>query len=981
MLHHINRSSFFFLLFSVFLLLSVCCAPQYTFATKMSTSSASNQATTQPQQTRHNTVSSKFFLLVFCASQGWIDIQHTNHKSALQQFIGNYLCGDNTHPSSHEILKKILLDSIVALASNNLTLYDSQHQELVESAECEKSFPSVFYDFVNDCQQPQFTILLDATTGEDLQFAPSTEAHLDATNCWITLHHQFKQQWITNTTTKTNIVVAEIPLSSSEMQQLLRAQERGHCFLVIEGTHDVTVPAHRKADSITLCYINVLETLATCSRMLDDIDDQQQHDMQCTFDFLRQHCRVDINTASLPGHKLSRFLYQHSRLFVNASSFVSNTHEQVASDMRTVQPRHVHMQLRQDKAPVPARFRSSPTHESIMDQSTDSSSTESDCSMYSNKKHGEHTQQHSDSDSDHDGDDDYKPKPNQRNKRTPTHQSAPHDNHHVGTHATRRQRVHSPEESAHRTDEVDQAKQINVGQLQLEEKWRIAKEFHQKEEEALAWPQQPCDNCKQFYPGMKIHEDNNISNAGQPATLLCDKCYKNTSNHFLVFGADNDMDVGEVPEVLKRLSLAEQQAIALCSNMVHVTVIQGSGQKKYTHHTITFPQKISEYTRILPRLPHEIKNIIMMRQRKDGTPCMTKLCRGHLRDALLYLKQHNEYFKNIEISDDHLSHYPETEDEVSMEEHNFGVTQHIDEEEEQQTQATTSQENVHVATATDECSKNNNRSAIGTAFAAFLQATTDALTQSPATASMSNTTTTAMPASAFSASSDTIVPPQVVRHGVHTDSVGSVTTLTTNAIDDTSIRQQKARALAVALQTVHKQQPTTSSITTPDGKDIIIDDVHIERKNETTVILNAPSHDPHPVSEYSSGLFTMAYPALFPHGKADYTSAYANESQKHKHGPISLKTYAQHLMQQADSRFATHPTFPYCLLNMIQRNQTQTQKRYFMSKRGWVAHANSHGLTCDELQEEVNNNPHFVEQLERITETVSRYKTSSKVPQ
>ena len=73
-----------------------------------------------------------------------------------------------------------------------------------------------------------------------------------------------------------------------------------------------------------------------------------------------------------------------------------------------------------------------------------------------------------------------------------------------------------------------------------------------------------------------------------------------------------------------------------------------------------------------------------------------------------------------------------------------------------------------------------------------------------------------------------------------------------------------------------------------------------------------------PLSEYSTrGLFSMAFPTLFPTGKADFTHPCRKK--------LDLHEWAKHLMRYRDSQFATHPHFWFFTLNLIFRHRAMQQ--------------------------------------------------------
>jgi hypothetical protein len=86
-----------------------------------------------------------------------------------------------------------------------------------------------------------------------------------------------------------------------------------------------------------------------------------------------------------------------------------------------------------------------------------------------------------------------------------------------------------------------------------------------------------------------------------------------------------------------------------------------------------------------------------------------------------------------------------------------------------------------------------------------------------------------------------------------------------------------------------------------------------------------PSQGP-ALSEYSTtDLFTMAFPSLFPFGKADFSTP---RRQK-----LDLYEWAKHLMRYKDARFATHPRFRFFALNLIFRHRAMSRGPWQVSFR------------------------------------------------
>ena len=102
--------------------------------------------------------------------------------------------------------------------------------------------------------------------------------------------------------------------------------------------------------------------------------------------------------------------------------------------------------------------------------------------------------------------------------------------------------------------------------------------------------------------------------------------------------------------------------------------------------------------------------------------------------------------------------------------------------------------------------------------------------------------------------------------------------------------------------------------------------------------LEMPSFRQTPIDETAGqALFTMAFPTLFPLGKADFSIPRLRT--------VSLSDWAQHLMRYKDGRFGSHPRFRYMLFNQIMRQRVASSSRWFANKN------NGHSLTVDDLRQ------------------------------
>ncbi|KAM4055583.1 PIF1-like helicase [Hirsutella rhossiliensis] len=78
-----------------------------------------------------------------------------------------------------------------------------------------------------------------------------------------------------------------------------------------------------------------------------------------------------------------------------------------------------------------------------------------------------------------------------------------------------------------------------------------------------------------------------------------------------------------------------------------------------------------------------------------------------------------------------------------------------------------------------------------------------------------------------------------------------------------------------------------------------------------------------PINEFnrSHALLSLAFPCLFPDGRADFVEPRLRS--------IEYKDYIEHAMRWHDGRFARHPTFRFVAFNTLMRSQARARSRFF----------------------------------------------------
>ncbi|KJZ68728.1 hypothetical protein HIM_11880 [Hirsutella minnesotensis 3608] len=81
-----------------------------------------------------------------------------------------------------------------------------------------------------------------------------------------------------------------------------------------------------------------------------------------------------------------------------------------------------------------------------------------------------------------------------------------------------------------------------------------------------------------------------------------------------------------------------------------------------------------------------------------------------------------------------------------------------------------------------------------------------------------------------------------------------------------------------------------------------------------------------PINEFnrSHALLSLAFPCLFPDGRADFVEPRLRS--------IEYKEYMEHAMRWHDGRFARHPTFRFVAFNTLMRSQARARSKFFVKQ-------------------------------------------------
>ena len=180
-----------------------------------------------------------------------------------------------------------------------------------------------------------------------------------------------------------------------------------------------------------------------------------------------------------------------------------------------------------------------------------------------------------------------------------------------------------------------------------------------------------CNNCNRRWFNLAVQQSG--------LCTFCNNCI--LKSKFNPYTRENNMDPGELPLQLKRLTFIEEQLIAQVHPVISMYRIRGS-QYGYKGHVINFPQDISTIANRLPYTFDIISKFIIVRRNEGEGHSDFFVNRNHVRDALLYLKANNRWYSNIEIDEDILQLLPEGESVFAqiLSSQNVNVTQPNDQE-------------------------------------------------------------------------------------------------------------------------------------------------------------------------------------------------------------------------------------------------------------------------------------------------------------
>jgi hypothetical protein len=121
------------------------------------------------------------------------------------------------------------------------------------------------------------------------------------------------------------------------------------------------------------------------------------------------------------------------------------------------------------------------------------------------------------------------------------------------------------------------------------------------------------------------------------------------------------MDPGPAVEQLTGLTLVEQLLISQVTTTMSIFRLPRGGQYGFRGHVINFPQKIDHFVSNLPRSVQQLDILVLRKGQNDPMlpPTLFTVNRQRVLNALTWLKEHNQFYRNIQISHENLQALPE----------------------------------------------------------------------------------------------------------------------------------------------------------------------------------------------------------------------------------------------------------------------------------------------------------------------------------
>lgn len=171
-------------------------------------------------------------------------------------------------------------------------------------------------------------------------------------------------------------------------------------------------------------------------------------------------------------------------------------------------------------------------------------------------------------------------------------------------------------------------------------------DFHQQQ---MKWEHRKCTVCCEQWPARSRLQVN-------PETYVCNCCHRDKQEPKL-FSAGNDMDPGVRPPCLEGLTPVEEMLLARACPIMSIYRNRG-GQRGYRGHVLNLSQDLQHFLTSLPSNVKDLPILVLRRKGADNTHKDFVVRRDRVLEALLWLKEHNRFYTDIQIDYDVLQQLP-----------------------------------------------------------------------------------------------------------------------------------------------------------------------------------------------------------------------------------------------------------------------------------------------------------------------------------
>ena len=455
-----------------------------------------------------------------------------------------------------------------------------------------------------------------------------------------------------------------------------------------------------------------------------------------------------------------------------------------------------------------------------------------------------------------------------------------------------------------------------------------------------------CENCHERRPHVR-----------RTNSTLCSKCKQKNSTYKMKFCKENDM----IPEHysihgLPDLTPIETMLMSQCFTQMSVVRLSGGGQYALKGNCIAFNQKIKKFYNTLP---HKVKNLPMIRiqnpnSEQNDQKEYFEVRRKVIETWLNFLKENNRCYQNITISYENLNALPEhgvPEDIPTI------ITSSLDDVKTKEIGPTTEQQQPNPSTPKSKQpnqlnppTRRHNRRRIQSKTQLNLQPKTseqidcliddefDVPVLFASDQSEGSTESEFSPTKLFANEESEL-------NEIQYDYVPS--------LEDSGLEADKLKQILNAIKQC-ENVPISDENQVP---------------NSEGIMLPFPERDVDPVNEYKEiGLFTKAFPHLFPTAKGDITIKGRNTAVKRKKWLHHLMFYSHKVQDEWIYPFVKDERFLFYAHNLHEREQINDVSGV------WINKNLKNSKTFDDV-EEMESEETTEKEMKKLFHKMSTYAT------